>query len=409
MLENPLNVLLIEEDQNDTELVRQMIGEDSGAPYRLECSSSIEEGLQRLRQGNIHVILLGVSGPGALAAGDVDTVHRAAGGVPIIVLTSLDETAVLLDTARGGAVDYFVKSRMNRRELSLAIRYAAERSRIEEARRAAEASLRELVHSNSDAMVVVDEEGIVQFVNPAAERLFGRALKEFVGRPFDFDVDIGDTTEVKVETSGEKPATAEMRVVETTWEGEPAKLASLRDITDIVRLREKLRAMTLHDELTGLYNRRGLMTLAEQQIKLADRRGDRLLFLFLDLDGFKSVNDQYGHARGDEALGEVARVLTDSFRESDILARVGGDEFLVLAIGARKMQASTLADHFRRKINAALAKSDLPCPLTVSLGAAYREPRDERSIEELIAQADAAMYQHKERTKSETHPRTRRD
>ena len=86
--------------------------------------------------------------------------------------------------------------------------------------------------------------------------------------------------------------------------------------------------MSLHDELTGLYNRRGFITLAEQQLKIADRMKTSILLLFGDLDGMKFINDTFGHQEGNQALIDTTNILKDTFRGSDILARVGGDEFL---------------------------------------------------------------------------------
>src|SRR5664279_1575350 len=109
-------------------------------------------------------------------------------------------------------------------------------------------------------------------------------------------------------------------------------LVVLRDVTERRQMVETIRTLSLTDELTGLLNRRGFTTLAEQQLRTSLRTRNRLWLLFADLDGLKEINDRHGHETGDRALCEVARLLrTGSFREADLVARLGGDEFAVLA------------------------------------------------------------------------------
>ncbi len=397
MDDDRISVLLIEESEEDTELVKRMLSGPAGIAFELEHVAGLDAGLERIGQGKCDVILLGISAPGALAIKDVEKVRGRAEGIPIIVLTSLDETRLVLDTAREGAADYLVKSRMNPRELSRAILYAVERTRIRQARERAEASLRRVVDSSADAMVVVDEEGIVQFVNPAAVALFHREAERFVGEPFRLPLDPEEVREVNLAGPDGDEAVAQMRVVKTVWEGNSAHVATLRDITEIVRMRERLRELSLRDELTGLYNRRGFITLAEQQLKLADREEGEVLLLFADLDGFKAINDQFGHRVGDEALQEAARVLSKTFRKSDVVARVGGDEFAVLAFGASRKAADTVAQRLQHALNKRLARREHPYELSLSVGVACRGPKDGESIEELLARADRLMYEQKRR------------
>ena len=100
------------------------------------------------------------------------------------------------------------------------------------------------------------------------------------------------------------------------------------------RMEEEIRSLSLTDELTGLYNRRGFTLLAEQEVKLAHRMNRTMLLFFCDVDNLKGINDTHGHAQGDLALKEVSAILKETFREADILARLGGDEFVVLAVDA---------------------------------------------------------------------------
>jgi two-component system cell cycle response regulator len=122
-----------------------------------------------------------------------------------------------------------------------------------------EKNYRTILESNADAMVVVNKSGIIRYVNPAATALFSRNAETFLGEKFGYPIIAGEIKEINITKSNGTVLTAEVRVVETNWEGENAYLATLRDVTDNVKLREQLRMLSLTDELTGLYNRRGFM------------------------------------------------------------------------------------------------------------------------------------------------------
>jgi diguanylate cyclase (GGDEF)-like protein len=157
----------------------------------------------------------------------------------------------------------------------------------------------------------------------------------------------------------------------------------------------ELRAMSLVDELTGLYNRRGFLLLAQQQLKLADRMKRGVLLLFADLDGLKQINDTYGHHEGDLALIDAATILKASFRESDILARVGGDEFAIIAVEAQTEGVEILTARLQQRLDAHNAHAQRPYPLSISIGVARYDPDVPCTIDELMAQADRSMSARK--------------
>ena len=171
--------------------------------------------------------------------------------------------------------------------------------------------------------------------------------------------------------------------------------AFVRDITDRKRMEESIQALIITDSLTGLYNRRGFLALAEQQLRIAERTGSRVLLLFADLDGMKWINDHLGHAKGDEALIEGANVLQAVFRESDILARVGGDEFAVLALGSSREDSDILKNRLQQQMDLHNSRGDRDYHLSISIGIAYKESDSSVSIDELMSRADALMYEHK--------------
>jgi diguanylate cyclase (GGDEF)-like protein len=162
------------------------------------------------------------------------------------------------------------------------------------------------------------------------------------------------------------------------------------------RVEEVLRTLLLADDLTGLYNRRGFLTLSQQQLKTADRMKIRMALLFADFDDLKWVNDTLGHPEGDRALIEIANVLKETFRESDIIARLGGDEFVVLAIESDGAPAEILTTRLRENLETRNANRDRRYKLSLSVGVSRYDPERPCSIDELLARADRLMYEQKQ-------------
>ena len=162
---------------------------------------------------------------------------------------------------------------------------------------------------------------------------------------------------------------------------------------------EALLTLSLTDELTGLHNRRRFFVLTEQYLKVAIRAKKRSLLLYIDMDDLKWINDHCGHKEGDQALIDLAKILKRTFRESDIIARIGGDEFVVL-IESPLENDEILMTRLYENIKDCNAKGLRRYQLTVSVGAAQFDPENPISLDELLSQADALMYAQK-RKKSE--------
>jgi two-component system, cell cycle response regulator len=172
-----------------------------------------------------------------------------------------------------------------------------------------------------------------------------------------------------------------------------ADLATREREDALRRNAELLASLSLVDELTQLKNRRGFFELADQALKTARRERYTMGVFFLDLDGLKRINDTLGHLAGDQALRDTAQMLRQTFRESDILGRIGGDEFVALVHVAHGIDVLTqrLREHLR-EFNAARAR---PYRLDVSIGTTLVTVTSDEDIEALIARADAAMYEDK--------------
>ena len=165
------------------------------------------------------------------------------------------------------------------------------------------------------------------------------------------------------------------------------------------RVMEELRSLSLVDELTGLSNRRGFLTLAEQQMKVAMRLSKGLVLLFIDLDNMKWINDTMGHHEGDVALIEVANILKGTFREADIIARIGGDEFVVFAVESHEGATEALVTRLREKLKSSNAEGKRKYELSVSIGIASCSSENRYSVTELLSKADTLMYEEKRKRK----------
>jgi diguanylate cyclase (GGDEF)-like protein len=161
-------------------------------------------------------------------------------------------------------------------------------------------------------------------------------------------------------------------------------------------LQAELASLALTDDLTGLYNRRGLMALAERQWKLGRRSGRGMLLFVMDVDGMKHINDSFGHREGDLALKRVAEAMERTFRDSDVVARLGGDEFAVLAIEASGHSEATIKARLFECLKSIRTKESR-YQISLSLGLARFDAGSFTSIGELMAKADQAMYEHKRR------------
>ena len=162
------------------------------------------------------------------------------------------------------------------------------------------------------------------------------------------------------------------------------------------RLLEQVRQLAIIDELTGLMNRRGFMMLADHQRNLADRKGTSLTLLYLDVDRFKLINDQFGHEEGDRALRELAAVLLHTFRRSDVVARLGGDEFVVLMADVNSDGLRTVLDRVRKNLAALSQDARFSWRLAVSVGVVQYDAANPATLEGLLAAADQAMYREKQ-------------
>ncbi len=284
-----ITALLIEDNPGDARLIGLALADAQGQDVDLVRAERLSDGLARLDEGGIDVVLLDLSLPDGHGLETFERARAHAPGVPIVVLSGLSDAQLAVDAVNAGAQDYLVKGHVDGVALKRALRYAIER------------------HG---------------------------AMSE-------------------------------------------------------------LRELALDDELTGLRNRRGFMTLGEQALRSSDRSGTPLGLIFVDVNGMKIINDTLGHQEGDRALNDVAEVLRMTLRESDILARVGGDEFCALIQVAPNISPQLVVDRVNQNLDEFHSARQRPYRLSLSVGVHLYNPEKPCSLDELMEHADQSMYRQK--------------
>jgi diguanylate cyclase (GGDEF)-like protein/PAS domain S-box-containing protein len=422
MSEKSIRVLLLVEDNpGDARLLREMFKEQGAHDTELthvECMSDAEK---HLALCVVDIILLDLGLPDAQGLGAVRRARAIAPRIPLVVLTSLDDGALAAQALQEGAQDYLIKGQIEARGLLRALRYAVERKTMEEALFVEKERAQVTLNCIGDAVICTDITGNINFLNLVAEKMTGWTRQEAAGRPMAevfriLDALSHQTTPDPMEIAVEQNRTVHIPAncvlvrrdgFETPIEDSVAPIHDregramgavivFRDVSAARAMALQMAHSAQHDFLTGLPNRMLVEDRIAQSTILAGRHLAKLAVLFLDLDGFKHINDSLGHAIGDKLLKSVAGRLVDCVRASDTVSRQGGDEFVVLlsevaqaddaAISARRILMMLTAPH-------SIDGRDLH--VTASIGVSVY-PDDGLDAETLIKNADTAMYQAKE-------------
>ncbi len=261
-----------------------------------------------------------------------------------------------------------------------------------------QANFRTVMEMSGDAIVVIDQRHLVRYLNPAAEALFGRRADDLLHHPFGYPVQ-GGRQELAITRPDGSRVVGDMHTVDSNWDGENVRMATIRDVTETALLRERLETESVTDALTGLHNRRGFMDHGSKQLRLAARMAKQVVCVYADLDGFKAINDRLGHDEGDKVLCHAATVLRQTFRDSDVIGRLGGDEFAVLAIQSGPGAAEALTARLREAAARYADSAGQPHPIAMSIGATITEVGLPISLTELMTRADKLMYEQKAATK----------
>lgn len=292
-----------------------------------------------------------------------------------------------------------------------------ERRRAEQALQESEETYRSLVESTDDSIYVVDRNYRYLHMNKKHIARMGLIGDEYIGRAYgefhsddeerSFTEDVDEVFEMGHSISREYKSNRDNRYFAQTLSpvrrdtGQIVAVTIIsKDITERKYMEEKLRTLSFTDELTGLYNRRGFFAFCGQVLKLCKRQKKGAFLLYADLDNLKKINDVFGHPEGDKALIETATIFKETFRESDIIARVGGDEFVVVPAGSDTNGLELITTRLRQNIEARNARENCRYALSISFGTSYYDPQSPYSIDELVARAETAMYVQKRNKKS---------
>jgi diguanylate cyclase (GGDEF)-like protein/PAS domain S-box-containing protein len=414
-------LLLVEDNLGDARVLREMFNEEGVQITELTHVESLSEAEKHLADHSVDITLLDLGLPDAQGLEAVRRVHAAAPRVPLVVLTGLDDESMALQSLQEGAQDYLIKGQIESRGLLRAIRYAIERKIMEEVLFAEKEQAQVTLSSIGDPVVSTDISGNMTFLNLVAERMTGWSREEAAGRPAPEVFRIFDATSHEIisnpmEIAMEKDKTVYLPSncllirrdgVEIPIGGSMAPIHDpeghvagavivFRDVTRSLAIELQTTYTAEHDFLTGLPNRMLLNDRISQAIALAPRHGDKVAVLFLDLDGFKYINDSLGHSIGDKLLQSIAKHLVASVRSSDTISRQGGDEFVALLSAVEHWEDIAIT---ASRILRAVAETHVICEhelhVTTSIGISVY-PDDGLDAETLIKNADTAMYQTKE-------------
>jgi diguanylate cyclase (GGDEF)-like protein/PAS domain S-box-containing protein len=421
-------VLLVEDNPGDARLLREMFNEQGAHDTEVTHVECMSEAEKHLSKHAVDIVLLDLGLPDAQGLEAVRRARAAAPRLPLVVLTGLDDEALAAQAMQEGAQDYLVKGQIvstsgqiEMRGLLRALRYAIERKIMEEALFVEHERAQVSLNCIGDAVICTDIPGNISFLNVVSEKMAGWSREEAAGRPMVDVFRILDATSRKAIPNSMEPAVEQNRTVHLPSncilircdgseipiegcvspihdrEGEAAgTVIVFRDVSAARAMALQVAHAARHDFLTGLPNRMLLHDRVDQAIAMARRHARQLAVLFLDLDGFKYINDSLGHPTGDKLLQSIAKRLVDCVRGSDTVSRQGGDEFVVLL---SEMQQSEDAAVAARRILQAVAEAhsidqhDLH--VTTSIGVSVY-PSDGLDAETLIKNADTAMYQAKE-------------
>ena len=289
-----------------------------------------------------------------------------------------------------------------------------ERKKTDKALKESENSLLSVFNNIQDVIYRTDREGNIIWVSPSAVNLLGcESVDDILGKNVtdfyllpdekksfleklsvsgsvsDVDVSLGRYDGIKI-------------IVSTSaryYKDDKGDIAGVegicRDISSRKKAEDVLHLLSLTDELTGLYNRRGFFALAEHHLKKIKRKGTKNFLFYADLDNLKGINDSCGHLEGDMAIKAFAEILKSTFRESDVIARIGGDEFVIFPVPLTETEEGSIVRRLQDTLDSHNLNGEHEYRLSFSYGIAHCNPEMNCNIDELLASADELMYSHK--------------
>jgi diguanylate cyclase (GGDEF)-like protein/PAS domain S-box-containing protein len=414
-------LLLIDDDSHHADVFIDAVLNAIDGPFKGEWVTTLSEGIERLKNREIWAVFVNLSLPDSQGLETLDKVLLAVPNVPTLILAGTKDVAVSLEALRHGAKDYLLEDHLDRDSFVRAIRNMAERQTAREMLSAEKERAQMTLNSIGDAVLSTDMEGRITYLNAVAEKITGWTREEASGKQVDdvFVIIDGSTREPclnPLKTALEQNKTVGLTRqcilirrdgAEFAIEDSAAPIHDqhgvmngavivFHDVSVARAIEVEMSHLAQHDTLTKLPNRTLLQDRLSQAITTAGRNGTRIAILFVDLDGFKHINDSLGHAIGDRLLQSVAKRLLAAVRTSDTVSRIGGDEFVVLLSEvAHAGDAGVKAGKILAALNAPLEIDQHNLRVTASIGVTTY-PEDGQETAMLIKNADLAMYQAKE-------------
>ena len=414
-------MLLIEDNPGDARLIQEMFKEQGAQNVELKHVENMAEAEKYLAVYPVDIILLDLGLPDVQGLEAVRRTRRAAPGVPLVILSGMDDESMAIQAMQEGAQDYLIKGQIEPRELVRALRYAVERMIIEEHLFEEKERAQVTLDCIGDAVISTDISGNIMFLNQVAEKMTGWQLREVAGQPMAKAFRIVNASTRKViqnpmlkaseqNRKGNLPANSVLIQKDGTeiyiedsvapihdHDGKViGSVLVFRDVSAARAMAQQIAHAAEHDFLTGLPNRLLLNDRIGQAIILAERNKDKVAVLFLDMDGFKHINDSLGHSAGDKLLQSIANRLRNCVRAPDTVSRQGGDEFIVLLQGVNQPEdAAVAARRLLDSVAESYSMGQHNLHITTSIGVSLY-PDDGPDAETLIKNADTAMYQAKE-------------
>jgi PAS domain S-box-containing protein len=339
-------LLLVEDNHGDARLLREMFNQQGPHETELTHVECMGDAEQHLAASPVDIILLDLGLPDAQGLEAVRRARAAAPSIPLVVLTGLDDESLATQALQQGAQDYLIKGQIDTRGLLRTLHYSIERKIMEDALFAEKERAQVTLNSIGDAVASTDNSGNITFLNQVAEKMTGWTLLEATGRPMAEVLRIRDATSHETTPNPMETAVARDETVhlppncvlirrdgfETPIEDSVSPIHDrkgqasgavivLHDVSASKAMALQMTHSAHHDVLSGLPNRILLNDRVDQAIASASRHMKKLAVLFLDLDGFKHINDSLGHPTGDKLLQSIAKRLVECVRSSDTVSR----------------------------------------------------------------------------------------
>jgi diguanylate cyclase (GGDEF)-like protein/PAS domain S-box-containing protein len=274
---------------------------------------------------------------------------------------------------------------------------------------------KDIIVSTNTLIWRTDTEGRFTFLNPAWEKSYGYKTEEMQGRPFsEFQVSeaaehyvsafrncligesiIGHETTYYAKNGNERYLEINMIPLHDSKGAIVGTQGTAFDITERRHADELLQYISAKDELTGLYNLHTFLSMTEQQVKTANREKKQMLIIYAGVDGMQVVNDDYGREAGDKLLVDIANILRKTFREADIPARTGGDEFVISTLVSSGEGEKLIMARLEENIASYNGEKGNTVKLSLSFGSSFYDPKEPVSVEEVLSRADEKMHENK--------------